>query len=125
MNLFMSIFLLLVVVAVIAIVAFIIILITRSGQKSRQEYAQYQQANGNGNGMPNNTPPFAQDAPSLGYAVLGFFIPLVGLILFLTWQSSFPFRARSAGKGALASVICGVVISVLITVLGVLGMLYM
>ena len=119
----MSIFLLLAVVAVIAIVAFVIILIARSGQKSRQEYAQYQQTNGNG--MPNNTPPFAQDAPSLGYAVLGFFIPLVGLILFLSWQSSFPFRARSAGKGALAGVICSVVGSVLLTVVGVLGMLYM
>jgi len=122
MNLFMSIFLLLAFVAVIAIVAFVIILIARSGQKSRQEYAQYQQANGNG--MPNNTPPFAQDAPSLGYAVLGFFIPLVGLILFLTWQSSFPFRARSAGKGALISVICNVVIGVVLTVVWLLAAMY-
>lgn len=52
------------------------------------------------------------DAPSGGYAVLGFFIPIVGLILFLTWKDSFPLRARSAGKGALIGFIVGVILSI-------------
>lgn len=45
------------------------------------------------------------DAPSGGFAVLGFFIPVVGLILFLVWQDTMPQRAKSCGKGALTAVI--------------------
>lgn len=45
------------------------------------------------------------DAPSFGYAVLGFFFPVVGLILFLVWRDEYPLRAKSCGKGALISVI--------------------
>ena len=45
------------------------------------------------------------DAPSGGFAVLGFFFPVVGLILFLVWKDTMPQRAKSCGKGALTSVI--------------------
>ena len=45
------------------------------------------------------------DASSLAYALLGFFIPIVGLILFLVWNDEYPLRAKSAGKGALINVI--------------------
>ena len=45
------------------------------------------------------------DAPSGGFAVLGFFFPVVGLILFLVWQDTMPHRAKSCGKGALTAVI--------------------
>ena len=54
-----------------------------------------------------------EDAPSGGFAVLGFFIPLVGLILFLVWHDTYPLRAKSAGKGALAGVITGVALAIL------------
>lgn len=53
------------------------------------------------------------DAPNTGYAVLGFFIPLVGLILYLTWKDQTPLRAKSAGKGALI----GVIVSVALTII--------
>ena len=52
------------------------------------------------------------DAPSTGYAVLGFFIPLVGLILYLIWSDTHPKRAKSVGKGALIGFIAGVVLSI-------------
>jgi len=45
------------------------------------------------------------DAPNGGFATLGFFFPLVGLILFLVWKDQTPLKARSAGKGALIGVI--------------------
>ena len=45
------------------------------------------------------------DAPSGGFAVLGFFFPVVGVILFLVWQDTMPQRAKSCGKGALTAVI--------------------
>ena len=43
----------------------------------------------------------AADAPNTGWAVLGFFIPLVGLILYLVNKDTYPLKAKSAGKGAL------------------------
>ena len=82
-----------------------------------------------GNGYaPNAQSSYAQspyagtdpyDAPSGGYAVLGFFIPVVGLILYLVWKDQTPLRARSAGKGALIGVIVGVVGSILLSILSV------
>ena len=48
---------------------------------------------------------FETDAPSTGYAALGFFFPLVGLILYLIWKASFPQRASSIGKGAILGVV--------------------
>lgn len=49
------------------------------------------------------------DQKSFGWALLGFCIPLVGLILYLVWKDNTPLKAKSAGKGALISVIVSVV----------------
>lgn len=54
------------------------------------------------------------DAPNAGFAVLGFFIPIVGLILFLLWQNTSPLKAKSCGKGALIGFIFGIVSVILI-----------
>lgn len=53
------------------------------------------------------TPPAPQtvDAPSGGFFALGFFFPVIGLILFLVWKDQLPMRAKSCGKGALVGVI--------------------
>ena len=50
--------------------------------------------------------------------LLGFCVPIVGLILFLVWKDTKPKTAKTAGKGALISVIVGVVLYVLAIVLG-------
>lgn len=57
------------------------------------------------------------DASSFGYAALGFFIPIVGLVLYLIWKDQMPLRAKSAGKGALVSVIAATSIGILIFLL--------
>ena len=49
------------------------------------------------------------DIPSAGWGVLGFFFPLIGLILYLVW----PLRARMCGKGALIGVIAEVALAVI------------
>ena len=53
------------------------------------------------------------DKKSFGFALLGFFIPLVGLILWLCWKNDSPLKAKSAGKGALTGVIVSVVFYIL------------
>ncbi len=55
------------------------------------------------------------DSGSIGWGFLGFIIPIVGLILYLTWKNEKPKCAKRAGSGALAAVI--------IDALGVLGYL--
>lgn len=60
---------------------------------------------------PTKTAP--DDAPNAGFAVLGFFFPLIGLILYLVWKDTTPLRAKSVGKGALIGAIAEVAISIL------------
>jgi len=61
------------------------------------------------------------DAPNTGFAVLGFFIPIVGLILYLVFESKQPLKAKSAGKGALIGFISGIVVSIIATILMMVG----
>lgn len=51
----------------------------------------------------------AVDTGSFGWAVLGFFIPLVGLILFLVWKNEKPLSAKKAGIGAIVGVVAYIV----------------
>ena len=62
-------------------------------------------------GSPINA--YAADAPNLGLAILGFFIPLVGLILYLVNKDSSPLKAKSAGKGALIGFCVNMAISII------------
>jgi uncharacterized membrane protein YvbJ len=61
-----------------------------------------------------------EETSTTGYAVLGFFMPVVGLVLYLIWLETKPKAARSAGIGALVGVISAFVFSILITILFVL-----
>ena len=53
------------------------------------------------------------DAPNTGFAVLGFLIPLVGLILYLINKDTAPLKAKSAGKGALIGFCVSLVFSII------------
>lgn len=65
-------------------------------------------------------PPTEVDAPNIGFAILSFFFPIVGLILYIIWKDKTPLKAKSCGKGALISVIVNAVSSVVITIVYVL-----
>lgn len=54
--------------------------------------------------------PAVRDASSPGYGILGFFIPIVGLVLYLNWKKDTPLRAKSAGIGALIGFIVNMVV---------------
>lgn len=53
------------------------------------------------------------EGSTVGWGILGFFIPIVGFILWLIWKDEHPARAKSAGIGCLVSVCLGVVGSIL------------
>ncbi len=69
-------------------------------------------------GVPQNDAYNAQperkdDSDPVGWGFLGFFIPIVGFILWLVWKNDYPKRARAAGIGCLVSVVLGVVATLL------------
>ena len=74
--------------------------------------------------------PAEADGKSFGFGVLGFFVPIVGLILYLMWKDTTPLKAKSAGKGALIGAIVSVVLAVVYYVIAMsvvsatLGALY-
>lgn len=51
------------------------------------------------------------DSGSFWYGVLGFFFPLIGLILFCVWRKEKPTSAKQCGIGALIGFILGVIFS--------------
>lgn len=59
----------------------------------------------------------SEDNSNLGLAILGFFIPIVGLILFLIYEEKKPKRAKSAGKGALIGFITKIVLAIILVIL--------
>lgn len=49
------------------------------------------------------------DSGSIGWGVLGFFFPIVGLILFLVWKNTKPQSAKVAGIGAIIGFVLGLI----------------
>lgn len=84
-------------------------------QYQQPQYAQYQ------HGQQPYVNPQPADTGSFGWAVLGFFIPLVGLILFLIWKTEKPVSAKQAGMGALVSVIISVVLWLIVFMLALVA----
>lgn len=86
---------------------------------------------GAGHMLPNSGAPghgkpgYDADARSTGFAVLGFFFPVVGLILYIVWREVFPLRAKSAGKGAIIGTITYVALTILLAILQVALTMYL
>lgn len=57
------------------------------------------------------------EGSTFGWGVLGFFIPLVGLILFLVWKKDRPKASKSSGIGALSGFITWLVFYIFVFVL--------
>lgn len=57
------------------------------------------------------------EGSTVGWGILGFFMPIVGFILWLIWKDEHPARAKSAGIGCLVSICLGVVGVILYVVL--------
>ena len=72
-------------------------------------------------GTAQNAAPAPVDKGGFWWGALGCCVPIVGLILFLVWKDTKPKTAKAAGKGALISVILGVVFYVLTFILAGVG----
>lgn len=62
----------------------------------------------------------AEDDANICWGILGFMIPIAGLILYLVWKDSRPKTAHMAGKWALISFVLGIVLYVFLMVLAVM-----
>ena len=106
------------IILILCVIVLPIIFLVRSIKKMNEEYELHRR---NTQDAPEAAHPgYSQNVPSLGIAILGFLFPLIGLIMYIVWLNSLPFRARSAGKGALASVITGVVGCAAFVIFGIL-----
>ena len=65
-----------------------------------------------GSSLNNKKTYITINSDNIGWIALGFFLPLVGLILYLVNKDSNPPRAEAVGKGALAGVCSSLVFSV-------------
>ena len=57
------------------------------------------------------------EGSTVGWGILSFFFPIVGLILFLSWKKTKPKAAKTSGIGALIGLIIGIVASIIISIL--------
>ena len=93
-----------------------------SGGYTQQPYHPSQNNAYNAPRNQYNPNMYNYDSGSIGWAILGFFIPIVGLILFLVWIGDKPRSAKMAGLGALINVILSVLLFVLpVVILGLMG----
>ena len=53
-----------------------------------------------------------QEGSCIGWAILGFFFPLVGFILFLVWRNTKPKASKMSGIGALVGFGLGLISSI-------------
>lgn len=54
-----------------------------------------------------------KDEPSFLWGVVGFLIPLLGVILYIIWHESYPSRSASIIKGCLLSIVLGVISTII------------
>ena len=74
-------------------------------------------------GGARNTAPVVDNGGFL-WGLLGFCVPLAGLILFLVWKDTKPRTGKAAGIGALVAVIAYVLLYVLAAVVGIGAAMY-
>ena len=60
------------------------------------------------------------DDGNISWGLLGFCVPIVGLILYLVWKDDQPNNAKIAGKGALISTVVSIIVSIIYIVIMVM-----
>lgn len=84
-------------------------------QQPQQQYYQVPQGDNSFNYNVNMPP--QEEKANVGLAVLSFFIPIVGLILYITKKNDKPKTAKACGKAALACVIINIIVGIIVGVM--------
>lgn len=72
----------------------------------------------NNNYNQNNTNVVkVKDKASVGFNVLAFFVPIVGLILFLVWKNETPKKAKAIGISALVGYILSIIVPIILAII--------
>ena len=61
------------------------------------------------------------DKGGIGWGILGFFVPMAGLVLYLVWKNEKPNSAKSAGVGALTYLVVYIAIMIIAFIFGFFG----
>ncbi|MBN2541144.1 MAG: zinc ribbon domain-containing protein [Bacilli bacterium] len=63
------------------------------------------------------------DVGGIGWGLLGFCVPVAGLVLYLIWKDDKPLNAKAAGIGALASVGVAILVYIIyfVFIISILG----
>lgn len=64
-----------------------------------------------------------EDTGSIGWGVLGFFFPIIGIILYCVWRNEKPLNAKISLKGAIISFVLEIVLVVVyfVCILSMIG----
>ena len=99
-------------------------------QQNNNSYNTYPQYDYNNINNPNQTPIITVDNGNTAFAILSFFIPIAGLIIYISEKDKKPKTAKQAGKCAIWGVVTNVIISILVTVItlcfsfGIMGIVF-
>lgn len=63
--------------------------------------------------VTTNNAPVQSSGSSFGWGVLGFFFPIVGLILFIVWNNDRKKDSKAAGIGALIRTILNIILVII------------
>ncbi len=58
--------------------------------------------------------PVQEDKVEIGYIILGFFIPMAGLVLWALWSKEKPKTAKAVGIAGIIGFIAGIIFSILV-----------
>lgn len=61
--------------------------------------------------------PNKKDKYSVGFNILSFFVPLVGLVLFLIWKEETPKKAKGIGISALVGYILSIIVPIIFAII--------
>lgn len=73
--------------------------------------------------MDNTSSSSTDDKGCIGWGILGFFVPIAGLVLYLSWRDEKPKTAKIIGLGALISVILAAILCVAMFIFIVFGII--
>lgn len=88
------------------------------GAKLKDEHADCPKC-GKNNRLNSN-----DDAKDFRFALLGFLVPIAGLVLYLVWKKDFPMRSSSCIRGTAAGALLYVCLPVFIILSFVFGAAY-